>query len=188
MSQPKDLPMNCAPLSEFMDAEELAARHLLKLSMGFDAVEQPYFWECMVARIVDGVVTPQKAGWDVTAGNGLRIEVKFSKAFRSVLTPRPGTKLVRHVFKWAAIKRPESDAIVMIGLDTGDVVCTWAFLPSEITGASTTLTVTTPSSLVGTSRVEAAEVPPRDLLAAVTRMCRQSSARSTLDLFGDKAA
>lgn len=158
------------PANQFMDAEEVRAAAILA-SAGFNPMEQPLFWEVMVARVLSGITTPRTHQCDVELivdGRARYAEVKFSNAFSSSFdTGR------RPVFKWALPRgnsgKHLADAIILIGWHE-ERAFSWVMPRSAVHQSCKSITVTVPRSREGShGKWDAYAVPFDQLLPEFLR-------------------
>jgi hypothetical protein len=126
-----------------------------------DPARDPLLWEALVAERLGGTLTPPGCPYDVDLGH-LTVEVKLSHELAMRFRSGP-----RRVFRWAGL-RDAADVSVVIGLDAGRRVHTWA-IPRDALRATRTLTTVVPGARRGAKRSPLAgyAVPALDLLDGV---------------------
>lgn len=153
-----------------MSAEEVRASAIMAAA-GFNPMEQPLFWEVMVARILSGTVTPRTHQCDVhliVDGQARYAEVKFSNAFGCdfAVGRRP-------VFKWALPRghggKHLVDVIILIGWHEGKAF-SWVMPRAAVDQSCKSITVTVPGAREGSrGKWDAYAVPFDQLLPEFLR-------------------
>jgi len=157
-------------VADFMSKDEVEAAAILAAS-GFNPMEQPLFWEVMVARMLSGVVTARTHQCDVELtvdGQARFAEVKFSNAFGCDFSIGR-----RAVFKWALPRghggKHLADVIILIGWHE-EKAFSWVMPRAAVDQSCKSITVTVPSVRAGSwGKWDAYAVPFDQLLPEFLR-------------------
>lgn len=160
------------PLSDFLDEDELTGFRTLSQSLGLDVTTGGHFYECIVARIVDGATTSHTAPHDVEVpvNEGIvTIEVKGGKAWYAKFLNK-GRDFSRDVFRFDIRRNPtKSDFMVVMGLRK-ETLYSWVIPRDAIKGRSSHITICAPWSRLTTVKnapYAGYACPPSQILDAI---------------------
>ncbi|WP_131827583.1 hypothetical protein [Mycolicibacterium fortuitum] len=163
------------PLTDVLLPAEYEAVIAMRQSLGVDPMRFYDTWERIIARHLDGELTPARHPWDITTAAGARVEVKFSYELHMMF--RVGR---RDVFRFNGLRTAvESDVLVLIGLDRDDDTHLW-IAPSGIARGKC-CTLQNPKCAIGNSRSKFARylVPFDALISRTHEYMRANETRRT---------